>query len=324
MERGQTPRSLSPKTSARLSNITRMEIGIYGLGRMGANMARRLIKNKHRVIVYNRTAEKTKELAKEGAIGSYSLDEFLRKLKSPKLVWLMLPSGEVTAQAIDTLKTKLKKGDILIDGGNSRYKDSIKHGELLAKYGIHFMDAGTSGGIWGLKVGYCLMIGGEKVVFQKLEPIFKSLAPKNGYLHCGPHGAGHFVKMIHNGIEYGMMQSIGEGFQLLHDSQFELNLQKIASLWNQGSVVRSWLMELAERAFQAEGNDLKALDSHIDDSGEGRWTILESIERGVPTPVLATSLYVRFLSQQKDFFSGKVISALRREFGGHSVKTKNG
>jgi 6-phosphogluconate dehydrogenase len=231
----------------------------------------------------------------------------------------MVPSGDAVDQTIEQLLPNIVKGDVLIDGGNSNYKDSIRRAEKLTAQGMHFVDAGTSGGVWGLQNGYCMMVGGEQAIVERLAPIFTTLAPKDGYLHVGPSGAGHFVKMIHNGIEYGMLQAYGEGFELLKASQFELDLARISHLWNQGSVVRSWLLELAEDAFQKDPQ-LASIQGYVDDSGEGRWTVQEAIDKSVPAPVLMLSLFARFASRQKDSFSAKVIAALRNEFGGHAVK----
>jgi 6-phosphogluconate dehydrogenase len=231
----------------------------------------------------------------------------------------MVPSGDPVDQTIEQLRPNLAKGDVIIDGGNSNYKDSIRRAEQLKQQGFHFVDAGTSGGIWGLQVGYCMMVGGDKEIVERLVPIFKTLAPKDGYLHAGPSGAGHFVKMIHNGVEYGMMQAYGEGFELLNASQFDLDLGKIAHLWNQGSVVRSWLLELCESAF-AKDPRLASIKGYVEDSGEGRWTVEEAIDRNVPLPVLTLSLFARFASRQDDSFAAKVTAALRNEFGGHAVK----
>ena len=252
-------------------------------------------------------------------MGSRSLADFVQQLSQPRAAWLMVPSGDPVDQTIEQLLPQLAKGDVIIDGGNSYYKDSIRRAEKLKQQGIYFVDAGTSGGIWGLKVGYCMMLGGEKEIVERLDPIFKTLAPKDGYLHVGPSGAGHFVKMIHNGIEYGMLQAYGEGFELLKASGFDLDLGKIAHLWNQGSVVRSWLLELAESAFNKDP-ELASIKGYVEDSGEGRWTVLEAVERDVPASVLTLSLFARFASRQEDSFSAKVIAALRNEFGGHAVK----
>ena len=296
-----------------------MELGMIGLGRMGANMTERLVLGGHKVITYDRSAEAIQRVVDKGALGAASLTDFVKKLSLPRAIWLMVPSGDPVDQTMDQLLPSLSKGDILIDGGNSNYKDSIRRAEKMKTHGMHFIDAGTSGGIWGLQNGYCMMVGGEKEIVSRLEPIFLTLAPKDGYLHAGPNGAGHFVKMIHNGIEYGMMQAYGEGFELLKASQFDLDLAKISHLWNQGSVVRSWLLELCESAFQKDPK-LDALKGYVEDSGEGRWTVIEAIERGVSATVLAHSLFARYASRQQDAFSNKVIAALRNEFGGHAVK----
>ena len=296
-----------------------MELGMIGLGRMGANMTERLVLGGHRIISYDRSPEAIQRVVDKGAVGSRSLADFVQQLSQPRAAWLMVPSGDPVDQTIEQLLPQLAKGDVIIDGGNSYYKDSIRRAEKLKQQGIYFVDAGTSGGIWGLKVGYCMMLGGEKEVVERLNPIFKTLAPKDGYLHVGPSGAGHFVKMIHNGIEYGMLQAYGEGFELLKASGFDLDLGKIAHLWNQGSVVRSWLLELAESAFNKDP-ELASIKGYVEDSGEGRWTVLEAVERDVPASVLTLSLFARFASRQEDSFSAKVIAALRNEFGGHAVK----
>jgi len=296
-----------------------MELGMIGLGRMGANMTERLVLGGHRIISYDRSSEAIQRVVDKGAVGSRSLADFVQQLSQPRAAWLMVPSGDPVDQTIEQLLPQLAKGDVIIDGGNSYYKDSIRRAEKLKQQGIYFVDAGTSGGIWGLRVGYCMMLGGEKQVVERLDPIFKTLAPKDGYLHVGPSGAGHFVKMIHNGIEYGMLQAYGEGFELLKASGFDLDLGKIAHLWNQGSVVRSWLLELAESAFNKDP-ELASIKGYVEDSGEGRWTVLEAVERDVPASVLTLSLFARFASRQEDSFSAKVIAALRNEFGGHAVK----
>src|SRR5919108_5141419 len=296
-----------------------MELGMIGLGRMGANMTERLLAAGHRVISYDRSPEAIQRVVDKGATGAHSLADFVKQLTVPRAIWLMVPAGDPVDQTIEQLLPLLSKGDILIDGGNSNYKDSIRRSEKLKPQGIHFVDAGTSGGIWGLKLGYCIMVGGEKEVIERLEPVFETLAPTGGYLHVGPHGHGHFVELIHNGIEYGMLQAYGEGFELLKASQFDLDLAKISHLWNQGSVVRSWLLELAENAF-GKDPQLASIRGYVEDSGEGRWTVQEAIERDVPAPVLMLSLLARFASRQEDSFSAKVIAALRNEFGGHAVK----
>ncbi len=296
-----------------------MELGMIGLGRMGANMTERLVRGGHKVITYDRSAEAIQRVVDKGAVGAHSLADFVKQLSLPRAIWLMVPSGDPVDQTIEQLLPSLSAGDIIIDGGNSNYKDSIRRAAKLKPHKLHFVDAGTSGGIWGLQNGYCMMVGGEKEIVSRLEPIFLTLAPKDGYLHAGPNGAGHFVKMIHNGIEYGMMQAYGEGFELLKTSQFDIDLAKVSHLWNQGSVVRSWLLELCESAFEKDAK-LDGIKGYVDDSGEGRWTVIEAIEKGVAAPVLAHSLFARFSSRQPDAFSNKVIAALRNEFGGHAVK----
>ncbi len=300
-----------------------MELAMVGLGRMGMNMARRLLQGGHQVVAYNRAPEKTHEIISEGGEGAFSLDELTDKLSGRKIVWLMLPAGPLVDEHIKQLQNLLSTGDIIIEGGNSNFHDDIKRAENLAKQGMHYIDAGVSGGIWGLKVGYCTMVGGEKDVFEYLEPIFKTLAPPEGYLYCGPAGAGHFVKMIHNGIEYGMMQAYAEGFSLLEASKYGKNFdyEKISHLWNQGSVIRSWLLELMEGAF-ADDPKLDELQGYVDDSGEGRWTVEEAIASRVPAPVITAALFQRFSSRRDNSFENRFLAALRREFGGHAVKIK--
>ena len=297
-----------------------MQLGLIGLGRMGMNMARRLLKGGHKVVAYNRTPERVKEVIKEGARGAYSLEELAKKLKPPRIIWLMLPAGRPVDEHIEELQGLLDKDDIIIEGGNSFYKEDIRHEQELKPYGIHYLDAGVSGGIWGLRIGYCLMVGGSKKIYQYLEPVFKTLAPKDGYLYCGETGAGHFVKMVHNGIEYGMMAAYGEGFEILKASPYgkDLDFAEVAHLWNQGSVVRSWLLELAEAAFRKDKN-LSSISGYVEDSGEGRWTVQQAIDTAVPAPVIASSLFQRFRSRETDAFSDKVLAALRQEFGGHAV-----
>lgn len=293
---------------------------MIGLGRMGMNMAKRLLIGGHEVVAFNRTPSKTDQLVKEGAIGAYSINEVVEKLSPPRIIWIMLPAGPTIDDYIVKLKEVLSAGDIIIDGGNTYYKDDIRRADQLAEKGVKFVDAGVSGGIWGLKSGYCLMIGGEKEICQYLDSIFRTMAPEEGYLRCGSVGAGHFLKMIHNGIEYGMMQAYGEGFDILEASPYSesFDYAEIAHLWNRGSVVRSWLLELIENAF---GRDAKLSDisGYVEDSGEGRWTVQQAIETGVSAPVIALSLMRRFSSQVKDSFSDKVVASLRREFGGHTV-----
>lgn len=297
-----------------------MQIAMIGLGRMGMNMVRRLLKGNHQVIAYNRTPNKTDQIVKEGAIGAYSISELVEKLSPPRVVWLMLPAGPTIDDHLDQLKALLSDGDMVIDGGNTYYKDDIRRAEMLAEKGIQFLDAGVSGGIWGLEIGYCTMVGGAKENYEYLEPIFKTLAPEDGYLYCGATGAGHFVKMVHNGIEYGMMQAYGEGFHILEASPYaeSLNYAEVAHLWNQGSVIRSWLLELAEAAFKKDGK-LSDIRGYVEDSGEGRWTVQQAVETGVSAPVISLSLFRRFRSREEDSYSDKVIAALRREFGGHAV-----
>jgi 6-phosphogluconate dehydrogenase len=298
-----------------------MQVGLVGLGRMGINMGRRWLEGGHEVIAFNRTHAKTEELAKDGAVATASLKELIGKLKAPRLVWLMLPTGAVTNEHIDELADLLASGDILVDGGNTYYKDDLRHAEQLKPKGIHFVDAGVSGGIWGLKIGYCTMVGGDEKDFRHIEPLIKTLAPKEGYMHCGPTGAGHFVKMVHNGIEYGMMQAYAEGFEIMQASPFKPNSEKVAHIWNQGSVVRSWLLELAEEAFKKDPQ-LDQITGYVEDSGEGRWTVQQAIDSGVAAPVIALALFQRFVSRQKDPFSFRVLAALRNEFGGHAVVAK--
>jgi len=296
-----------------------MEITMIGLGKMGLNMVKRLLRGGHTVYASNRSAAPVAEAEGAGAKGLASLAD-LKKLAAPRVVWVMVPSGAPTNETIDQLVGILSTGDVVIDGGNSMFRDSIEHHKKLRASGISFLDAGTSGGVWGLEVGYCLMVGGEKEVFARVEPIFKTLAPKDGYLFVGGPGAGHFTKMIHNGIEYGMMQAYAEGFEILRASGYGIDLKEVCHLWNQGGVVRSWLLELAELAF-ARDADLSSIAGYVQDSGEGRWTILEAINHGVPAPVITMSLFTRFRSRQTDSFQAKVLAALRNEFGGHAVKS---
>jgi 6-phosphogluconate dehydrogenase len=299
-----------------------MQLGFIGLGRMGANMCRRLIKDGHHVVAYNRTPEKTKELAGEGADAAFTIAELVQKLEKPRVAWIMVPAGDATEAQINELLLHLEAGDTIVDGGNTNFHDDVRrHGELAAK-GIRYVDAGVSGGIWGLANGFCLMVGGEPEAVQPIEPIFRSLAPVDGYLHTGGPGSGHYVKMVHNGIEYGLMQAYAEGFEILHASDYELNLGAISELWNHGSVVRSWLLELAVLAFQSNGQDLEHLKGWVADSGEGRWTVQEAIDHDVPAPVITLSLLTRLRSRQDDSYGAKVLAALRNEFGGHAVKAE--
>jgi 6-phosphogluconate dehydrogenase len=298
-----------------------MRIGFIGLGRMGANMVRRLLRDKHEIVAYNRTAEKTKEIAGEGADAAFSIEELVSKLQKPRAVWIMVPAGDATEAQIEELLEHLEPGDTIIDGGNTNFHDDQRRQPVLKAKGINYVDAGVSGGIWGLANGFCLMVGGEAEPVKRLEPVFLSLAPKDGYLHVGGPGAGHYVKMVHNGIEYGLMQAYAEGFEIMHASDYTLDLQAISKLWNHGSVVRSWLLELAERAFEGD-QDLKHLKGWVADSGEGRWTVQEAIDKDVPAPIITLSLQTRFRSRQDDSYGAKVLAALRNEFGGHAVKTE--
>jgi 6-phosphogluconate dehydrogenase len=340
-----------------------MQLGMIGLGRMGANMVRRLQKNGHTCVVYDRSADSVKQLSSEGATGASSIDEFVAKLQKPRAIWLMVPAGVVDA-SINGLVAKLDAGDILIDGGNSYYIDDIRRASELRAKGIHYVDVGTSGGVWGLERGYCQMIGGENEIVKHLDPIFKTLAPgtgdiartpgrekatgtsEQGYLHCGPNGAGHFVKMVHNGIEYGLMAAYAEGFNILKHAnagkqhhgaeadaettplrspehfQYDFNLADVAEVWRRGSVVASWLLDLTAISF-LEQPTLERFSGRVSDSGEGRWTVLAAIESTTPAPVLTASLYQRFTSRDEDDFAGKILSAMRFQFGGH-VEKKSG
>lgn len=302
-----------------------MQVGMIGLGRMGMNMALRLMRGRHSVVVYNRTPEKVKEMEKKGAKGAYSFEDLVSALRPPRALWMMLPAGGPVEDAIGALKGLLAKGDAIIEGGNSFYMDDLRRERELRPLGIHYMDAGVSGGIWGLRKGYCLMLGGERKVYRRLTPLFKTLAPKDGYLYCGPVGAGHFVKMVHNGIEYGMMSAYGEGFSMLHSSPYAggLDYAKLSHLWNQGSVIRSWLLELAEAAFKKDP-DLSQIEPFVEDSGEGRWTVKQAVDSAVSAPVIAASLFQRFRSRETEPFSDRLLAALRHEFGGHALKGKKG
>jgi 6-phosphogluconate dehydrogenase len=298
-----------------------MDIGFAGLGRMGLNMTIRLARAKHRVVAWNRSPDKIAEAKSHGAQGAATIAALVAALQPPRAIWAMIPAGQPVDDLIEALLPLLVRGDLVVDGGNSNYKDSKRRAERLAGAGLDYVDAGVSGGIWGLELGYCMMLGGAPGAIARLKPALDSLAPKEGWQHVGPAGAGHFSKMIHNGIEYGMMQAYAEGFEILKASDYSYDLAKIAHLWNQGSVVRSWLLELAERAFESDPG-LEKIRGYVDDSGEGRWTVLEAIDRSVPAPVLALSLFRRFRSRQEDSFSDRVLAALRAEFGGHAVKEK--
>lgn len=303
-----------------------MQLGMVGLGKMGANMTTRLQQGGHAVVAYDRSADAVKAVAADGATGASSLADLVGKLQgSPKVVWVMVPSGKATDDTIDELAGLLGKGDVIIDGGNSNYKEGLAAYDRCKAKGVSLVDAGTSGGVWGLKEGYCLMVGGDDVAVKACEPAFLTLAPKDGYAHVGPAGAGHFSKMVHNGIEYGLLQAYGEGFEILEKAPFTFDLEQLAKLWGHASVVRSWLLELAALAFAADPG-LKDIRGYVDDTGEGRWTVQAAIDENVPAPVITMSLFSRFVSRQEESFSAKVIAALRNQFGGHAVKkeTTNG
>jgi 6-phosphogluconate dehydrogenase len=289
---------------------------------MGANMTERLIRHGHDVVVFDRSADARRAVAGRGATAADTLEDLAAKLESPRVVWVMLPSGDPTTSTVEALKRLLSDGDVVIDGGNSNYHDAGPMAESLAEKGIGFVDAGTSGGVWGLTEGYCLMVGGTTEAVQRCEPIFLALAPEGGYAHVGPVGAGHFVKMVHNGIEYGIMEAYAEGFEIMDKAdEFGLDLHQIASIWRYGSVVRSWLLELAERAL-APGAGFEHISGYVVDSGEGRWTAIEAIDRAVPAPVIATSLFQRFASRDQDSFANRLLAALRNQFGGHAVRSE--
>ncbi len=298
-----------------------MKIGWVGLGKMGGNMVERLLADGHEIVVYDRDTDVARRSVSRGAIQATSLTELLEILPERKIVWLMVPAGPPVEATLTGLKNRLSKGDILIDGGNSHWKETQRRSEQLAQSGIHWVDCGTSGGVWGLKNGYCLMYGGPRNACDELEPILKSLAPENGYLYVGPSGSGHFTKMVHNGIEYGMMQAYAEGFELLQESPFGIDAAKVSKLWQNGSVVRSWLLDLAHLALK-EDPQLAKISDYVEDSGEGRWTVEAAIDFRVPAPVITTALFSRFRSRQSESFAMKLVAALRNQFGGHSVKEK--
>jgi 6-phosphogluconate dehydrogenase len=298
-----------------------MDVGMIGLGKMGGNMATRLVRGGHRVVGADPGAEARQALATNGGEAADDVPALVAKLKSPRAIWLMVPAGPVTESVLTQLAALCAPGDVVIDGGNSNFHDSVRHATELGARGIRFLDQGTSGGVWGLTEGYCLMIGGERAAFDHVEPALKTLAPEGGYRYVGGAGAGHYSKMVHNAIEYGMMQAYAEGFELLAASDYGYDLGALCELWMHGSVVRSWLLELAGAAF-ARDPKLANLKGVVQDSGEGRWTLAESLDRAVPMPVLALSLQMRFRSRQDDSFAGKVLAALRNEFGGHAVTTK--
>jgi 6-phosphogluconate dehydrogenase len=320
-----------------------MQLGVIGLGRMGGNIARRLMREGHECVVFDRNAAATKALATEGATGGSDLSDLVAKLKKPRAVWVMLPAGKITEDTVEQLGSLLEKDDIVIDGGNSFYKDDVRRAKSLRQKGIHYVDCGTSGGVWGLDRGYCLMIGGDKAIVDHLDPIFTALAPgkgdiattpgrekrdariERGYVHCGPNGAGRFAKMVHNGIEYGLMQAYAEGFNILRrasseslppDQRFSFDVADIAEVWRRGSVIGSWLLDLTSIAL-AQDADLTGYSGVVDDSGEGRWTVMAAIEEAAPADVLSAALYARFRSRDRDSFADKLLSAMRHEFGGH-------
>ena len=298
-----------------------MELGFIGLGKMGMNMVTRLQQGQHRVVAFDRTADLIKQAEGVGCTGAASLEDIVSKLKAPRAVWIMVPSGAPTEDTVTRVAALLSPGDIIIDGGNTNFHDDVRRAAEIKKKNIHYVDAGTSGGIWGLKLGYCLMVGGDKAVIDQLAPIFKTLAPENGWAHMGGPGAGHYVKMVHNGIEYSMMQGYAEGFELMSKSEYNLDLPRIADLWMQGSVVRSWLLELTAGALKQDPK-LEGLKGYVQDSGEGRWTILDAIDKDVPVPTLTAALFTRFRSRQEESFAEKMLAAMRNAFGGHAVKKR--
>jgi 6-phosphogluconate dehydrogenase len=299
-----------------------MDLVIVGLGRMGANMCRRLHRAGHHVIAFNRSPEKVHEIMAEGIDGAFSPEEAVAKLPVPRIVWMMVPAGEATEATLDEFAALLSPGDTIVDGGNSDFRDTKRRHARMAEIGIRYVDAGISGGVWGLQNGYGTMVGGDRDAVEPLEPVFLSLAPTDGYIHCGPSGAGHFTKMVHNGIEYGLMQAYAEGFEILHASEYPIDLAGVAKAWQHGTVIRSWLLELAGLAFEQHGEDLSDIRGWVADSGEGRWTVREAIELDVPAPVITMSLLARFASRQDESFSAKVTAALRQQFGGHAVKSE--
>jgi 6-phosphogluconate dehydrogenase len=296
-----------------------MELGFIGLGKMGMNMVTRLRRDNHRVVVFDRSADLVKQAEGQGCVASSSLAEMIGKLAAPRTVWVMVPSGAPTEETVQAVAALLQPGDTIVDGGNTRFHDDVRRAADLKKKQLHYVDAGTSGGIWGLQVGYCLMIGGEEAPVKRLTPLFTTLAPENGWAHVGGHGAGHYVKMVHNGIEYSMMQGYAEGFELMSKSEYNLDLGRVADLWMHGSVVRSWLLELAVDALKDDPK-LDKLKGFVQDSGEGRWMIADAIEKDVPVPTLTTALFTRFRSRQDQSFAEKMLAALRNAFGGHAVR----
>jgi 6-phosphogluconate dehydrogenase len=287
-----------------------MKLGMVGLGRMGGNMTERLRERDHEVMTYDRSGNGT----------ARSLEELVSQLEAPRAVWLMIPAGAPTEEAFQELLTLCGPADVIVDGGNSNFRDSQRRAGAAEQRGVHFVDAGVSGGVWGREVGYCLMVGGDEEPVSRLEPVFRDLAPEDGYAHVGPSGAGHFVKMVHNGIEYGLMQAYAEGFEILQASEFDLDLTEIAGIWRYGSVVRSWLLELLHAAFEEDGGELQGIAGYVEDSGEGRWTVFEAINESVPAPAISAALFARFASRQEESFAAKVNAALRNQFGGHAIR----
>ena len=296
-----------------------MEIGFIGLGKMGMNMVTRLRQSDHRVLVFDRAQDLVAQAEEIGAIGASSLQDLVSKLVAPRALWMMVPAGAPTEETVQALADLLEPDDVIIDGGNTNFHDDVRRAAELKPRQIHYLDAGTSGGIWGLQIGYCLMIGGEERPVRRLEPVFTTLAPPNGWAHVGDHGAGHYVKMVHNGIEYSLMQGYAEGFELMSKSEYTLDLPKIADLWLHGSVVRSWLLELGATALKDDPT-LAGLRGYVQDSGEGRWMLVEAMDKNVPVPTLSAALFTRFRSRQEESFSEKMLAALRHAFGGHTVK----
>src|SRR5205823_6489158 len=296
-----------------------MKLGMVGLGRMGGNMTVRLIRHGHEVVAFDPNDDAVSAAEGQGASGAHSLEELVKQLEAPRVVWIMVPAGDITEQTIAKLRGLLSSEDVLIDGGNSNFRDSQRRAKDVAADGIRFLDCGTSGGVWGLENGYCLMVGGEREAFDHAEQVFAALAPEDGYAYVGPSGAGHFVKMVHNGIEYGLLAAYGEGFEIMQGSEFDLDLRAIAGIWRYGSVVRSWLLELLVDALEKDPK-LEKIRGYVEDSGEGRWTVLEAIAENVPAPITALSLFMRFASRQDESYAAKVIAALRNEFGGHAIK----
>lgn len=301
-----------------------MEMGMIGLGKMGANMTIRLLRGGHKVVCYARHPETVDRIVAKGATGAYSLEELVKKLTAPRVIWLMIPAGDPVDKTIQALLPKLESGDAIVDGGNSNYKDTLRRADVLKERGVHFVDVGTSGGVWGLTEGYCMMVGGEKEAVERLRPVFETLAPApgSGWGHVGPNGAGHLVKMVHNGVEYGLMEAYSEGFALLkRKEEFNLDLHQISEIWRYGSVIRSWLLDLIAKAL-AEDSELREIEPFVADSGEGRWTVFEAIDLDVAAPVITLSVLQRLRSRDKESYSDKLLAVMRRQFGGHEVKRK--